>query len=237
MRARTATSRRRGSARRCRPAGACSRSTSGCRRRASRSPGCRRSRPFRRRRTSQGRTAADDAVAHATTFGLPSGSPIYFDMEGYALENAACTQAVQSFVGGVDERASRARATSRASTAARRRRCATCSARGPDGLARTTGWIANWNGVESVFGDPYVSDSVWTNHQRVHQYKGGHKETWGGVTINIDSNVRRRRLSSAAPPVHLRRLRRSSLRRDRSAPATGRRPPPGPTAHSHRPRS
>ena len=39
-----------------------------------------------------------------------------------------------------------------------------------------------------MFGDPYVSDSLWANHQRVHQYKGGHKETWGGVTINIDSN-------------------------------------------------
>ena len=49
-------------------------------------------------------------------------------------------------------------------------------------------WIANWNGVEGVFGDPYVNDSLWANHQRVHQYKGGHKETWGGVTINIDSN-------------------------------------------------
>ena len=50
-------------------------------------------------------------------------------------------------------------------------------------------WIANWNGVESVFGDPYVSDTLWPNHQRVHQYKGGHKETYGGVTINVDSNV------------------------------------------------
>jgi hypothetical protein len=40
-----------------------------------------------------------------------------------------------------------------------------------------------------VFGDAYVSDSVWANHQRIHQYKGGHKETWGGTTINIDSNV------------------------------------------------
>ena len=50
-------------------------------------------------------------------------------------------------------------------------------------------WIANWNGVESVFGDRYVSDSIWANHQRVHQYKGGHKETYGGVTINIDSNI------------------------------------------------
>ena len=30
---------------------------------------------------------------------------------------------------------------------------------------------------------PYVSPPIWANHQRVHQYnKGGHKETWGGVT-------------------------------------------------------
>ena len=49
-------------------------------------------------------------------------------------------------------------------------------------------WIANWNGTESVFGDPYVSDALWTNHQRIHQYRGGHKETWGGVTINIDND-------------------------------------------------
>ena len=53
----------------------------------------------------------------------------------------------------------------------------------PDSL-----WIANWNGNESVFGDPYVSDTLWTNHQRIHQYRGGHKETWGGVTIDIDSD-------------------------------------------------
>src|SRR5581483_4265883 len=28
-----------------------------------------------------------------------------------------------------------------------------------------------------------------TNHQRIHQYKGGHRETYGGVTIDIDSNI------------------------------------------------
>ena len=33
-----------------------------------------------------------------------------------------------------------------------------------------------------------MSDSLWADHQRVHQYKGGHKETWGGVTINVDSD-------------------------------------------------
>ena len=62
-------------------------------------------------------------------------------------------------------------------------------------------WIANWNGVEGVFGDPYVSDSLWPNHQRVHQYKGGHNETWGGVTINIDSNyVDGAVVGNAGPP-------------------------------------
>ena len=73
-----------------------------------------------------------------------------------------------------------------ASTAALRRRCATSrhsARRSPTRRGSRTGTAS-----KSVFGDPHVSDSVWANHQRVHQYKGGHKETWGGVTINIDSN-------------------------------------------------
>src|SRR5262249_5869483 len=38
-------------------------------------------------------------------------------------------------------------------------------------------------------GDPYVSDTYWTNHQRLHQYQGGHRETWGGITIDVDSSI------------------------------------------------
>ena len=48
-------------------------------------------------------------------------------------------------------------------------------------------WIANWNGVMSTV-DPYVPDSAWNPHRRIHQYRGGHDETYGGVTINIDNN-------------------------------------------------
>lgn len=33
------------------------------------------------------------------------------------------------------------------------------------------------------------SDSYWWNHQRLRQFRGGHDETWGGVTINIDSDA------------------------------------------------
>jgi Domain of unknown function (DUF1906) len=134
---------------------------------------------------NQGATAADDAAVEAGGFGLPSGSPVYFDMEGYPLGNAACTKSVQAFViGWVNElRADGFVAGVYGSAASTVKDVSTLGTATPDAI-----WIANWNGVEGVFGDPYVSDSVWANHQRVHQYKGGHKERWGGVSINIDSD-------------------------------------------------
>src|SRR5215203_1356744 len=48
-------------------------------------------------------------------------------------------------------------------------------------------WIANWDGRRTT-DDPYVPDSYWSNHQRIRQYRGGHTETYRGVSINIDSN-------------------------------------------------
>src|SRR3954471_24577137 len=134
---------------------------------------------------AQGRTAADDAATLASGLGLPPGSPVYFDMEGYRTNDAACTRVVQSFVSGwvTELRANGFAAGVYGSAASTVRDVAALGAAIPEAI-----WIANWNGIESVFGDPYVSDSLWANHQRVHQYKGGHNETWGGVTINIDSS-------------------------------------------------
>lgn len=134
---------------------------------------------------TQGAAAADDATGKANGFGLPPGSPIYLDMEGYKVGAAACTRSVQSFiVGWVDRlRADGFLPGVYGSAASTVRDVSTLGDATPDAI-----WIANWNGVEGVFGDPYVSDTVWANHQRVHQYKGGHRETWGGATINIDNN-------------------------------------------------
>jgi hypothetical protein len=134
---------------------------------------------------SQGAAAADDAIAKAQAFGLPAASPIYFDMEGYSTTNAACTKSVQTFVSSwvTELRAGGFVAGVYGSAASTIRDIAVLGTSMPDDA-----WIANWNGVQSVFGDKYVSDSLWANHQRVHQYKGGHKETYGGVTLSIDSN-------------------------------------------------
>ena len=53
-------------------------------------------------------------------------------------------------------------------------------------------WIAAWNNSPNLFGfnrHCALSDSLWTDHQRIHQFLGGHNETWGGVTVNVDVNA------------------------------------------------
>ncbi|HEX6761929.1 MAG TPA: DUF1906 domain-containing protein [Gaiellaceae bacterium] len=134
---------------------------------------------------AQGSAAADDAVSKSNEFGLPAGSPLYLDVEGYATNNASCTRSVQAFVGGwVGElRAIGYVAGVYGSAASTIRDVAVLGASIPDAV-----WIANWNGVQGVFGDPHVSDTLWASHQRVHQYKGGHDETWGGVKLNVDDD-------------------------------------------------
>ncbi len=136
--------------------------------------------------TSQGTAAADDAASKALALGLPGGSPIWFDMEGYKPGNTVCSNAVRAFAAGwtAELRAQGFAPGIYGSAASTIRDVAALGSGVPDVV-----WIANWDGKESVFGDPYVSDAIWANHQRVHQYKGGHNETYGGVTINVDSSV------------------------------------------------
>jgi Domain of unknown function (DUF1906) len=137
---------------------------------------------------TQGTEAADDAVADSTLLALPSGSPIYLDMEAYALSKPACTQAVQAFVSSwvteLHAQGFLAGVYGSAASTIRDLQALTTTSASPDDV-----WIADWNDQQSVFGDPYISDAYWTNHQRLHQYKGGHRETWGGMTIDVDSSI------------------------------------------------
>ena len=61
-------------------------------------------------------------------------------------------------------------------------------------------WSANWNGRADTE-DPNLSADAWPNHQRIHQYRGGHDEVWGGVRINIDSNFIDATTAGTAPAV------------------------------------
>ncbi len=49
-------------------------------------------------------------------------------------------------------------------------------------------WIARWDSNSALTGWSGIPDSQWSDHQRGKQYRGDHNETYGGVTINIDSD-------------------------------------------------
>lgn len=136
--------------------------------------------------TAQGTEAASDAVAKAQSVGIGPGSPIYFDMEAYTRTSSA-TAATLAFLSAWTVRLHSLGYTSGAYSS---------SSSGIADLGRAIGsaytlpddiWTANWNGARNTL-DPYLPSSAWASHQRIHQYRGGHNETYGLVTINVDND-------------------------------------------------
>ncbi|MBS1879947.1 MAG: DUF1906 domain-containing protein [Actinobacteria bacterium] len=134
----------------------------------------------------QGEEAALDAVAKATEEGIGPGSPIYFDMEAYSRTSSA-TSATLAFLQSWTQKLHALGYVSGVYSS---------SSSGIADLAGQLGtgyvlpddlWIANWNNQKNTL-DPAVPSTGWALHQRIHQYQGGHNETYGGVTINIDSD-------------------------------------------------
>jgi hypothetical protein len=134
----------------------------------------------------QGAVAAGDAAGDARLVGIGPGSPIYFDMESYA-RTASASSATLAFLAAWTNRLhalgydSGVYSSSASGIADLVSRLGTLYPQ-PDDI-----WFANWNGRANAL-DPYVPASAWTDQQRIHQYRGGHNETWGGATINIDNN-------------------------------------------------
>jgi hypothetical protein len=148
------------------------------------------SRPQRfttRNAASEGTKAAVDAARKARRLGIPEGKPIYFDMEAYRHRDRACKAAVLRFVDNWVDRLKREGYEP----------CLYSSAKSgirdvgrAEGISKPVAvWFANWNGRAEVYGDPYVPDHWWSPHRRIKQYRGGHRERHGGVTLNIDSNI------------------------------------------------
>jgi glycoside hydrolase-like protein len=136
--------------------------------------------------TAQGVAAAIDAVEEANAVAMGPGSPIYFDMESYSRTSSA-TAATLAFLEAWTRKLHELGYVSGVYSS---------SASGIADLGDEVGtgyelpdqlWIANWNGAQST-SDPVVPSSAWALHQRIHQYRGGHDESYGGVTINIDND-------------------------------------------------
>jgi hypothetical protein len=139
-----------------------------------------------------GISEAAAAADRADALGFTWLAPVYYDMEAYP-RGGECTTVVQAFTEGwvyqLNRRGYQAGFYG-----------SLCSGI-VDQVARLSTaryvpqaiWIASWNNTPNIYGfgaEPCpLPDDLWNNHQRVHQYRGAHDETWGGVTINIDSNA------------------------------------------------
>ena len=151
------------------------------------------SKPYRFTATgaaARGSADGSDAVAAARSLGLLAGSALYADVEHYDRTNASCVAAVRTYVSewtrvlhrngylaGVyvhQDSGLRDLAGSYSSTSLAR----------PDAV-----WMARWDDVATLTGWPTAGNTVWAEWQRAKQYRGDHVETWGGVSLNIDSDI------------------------------------------------
>ncbi|QNP72257.1 DUF1906 domain-containing protein [Streptomyces roseirectus] len=135
--------------------------------------------------TSLGAADAADAVAKASALGMKAGSPIYLDMEPYAITDKACNDAVlayvRSFTKTLRGKVYRAGYYGFTSSSAKAVATATNKTDLPGNL-----WYALWDGQDTTTADwPWGKDQ-FTNHSRGHQYKVNSKETRGGYTITVD---------------------------------------------------
>lgn len=138
------------------------------------------------RASLQGAEAAEDAVAEATAIAIGPGSPIYFDMESYT-PTASSTAATLAFLEAWTERIHALGYVSGVYSSTGSGISDLAAAYGTGYLSPDDIWLANWNNQQST-ADPSVPSTAWPSHQRIHQYRGGHDDTYGGTTINIDSD-------------------------------------------------
>jgi hypothetical protein len=166
--------------------------------------------------TSAGNTAflagadeANKAVDAAWNLGIrPQAgwtAPIYYDIEAYT-RTSLCVQVVKDFSNGwIQQLHSRGYQGGVYSSLCSAIVDLSASFGGSGVVAQDSIWFAAWPynndspsyatytpnlfGLSSCGSGLTLPDAQWANHQRLRQFRGGHNETWGGVTINIDTNA------------------------------------------------
>ena len=138
---------------------------------------------------SQGADEARTAVAAARKLGIPRNSTLFYDLESFDIGNSTCRASALRFLGAwtTELRSSGyySGVYSSASTGIKMLDDARVSASNTVPLPSYI-WIGDWNDERNT-SSTYIRDDGWPG-RRLHQYHGGHDATYGGVTMNIDSD-------------------------------------------------
>lgn len=134
---------------------------------------------------NQGVADGRDAITQAYARGI--SGPLWLDIEGYVANGLSCQPATDAYTKGWMQ-----------TVAANRAYITSLYASYPN-VIRAASWpvaqrpyqvtVPHWNNVPGVYsGLPNLPRSYWVNHQRGHQYRGGHNEVWNGQTYLVDNN-------------------------------------------------
>lgn len=142
------------------------------------------------RARSQGRGEATTAVRAASSLGIVKGSTLWYDLEGFNISNTRCRESALRFLSAWTTRVRDLGYVSGvySSAASGIKMLDDARVNRPKAFALPDRiWIARWDGRANT-STSYIRSDGWRPGGRMKQYRGGHNETWGGVTINIDSN-------------------------------------------------
>lgn len=140
----------------------------------------------------QGVSDADTAGQEAKNLGFPQGTTIYEDMEWFDPSNTACYQAVNAYISGwVTEMGAKWGPSNIYESASDIPDLIQSSGSIPTDMWIAGGgcWSSSFNSNCTVWGNSIIPNGDFVYDQRLYQYTGGHNETYGGVTLNIDSDA------------------------------------------------
>jgi hypothetical protein len=132
--------------------------------------------------TQEGMAAAADAANQAASLGIPSGTPLIYDMEAYG---PGCDFQVTKFLSAWDSEV-QARGYTSGVYESFTNIGALVAAAGSITEPQVI-YYADWDGAATT-SSAYMPAGMWTDHQRIHQYQGSHTETYGGTSIDIDDD-------------------------------------------------
>lgn len=149
----------------------------------------------------QGRDEAAGAVTAAQDLGIAPRSTLWLDVEAFDISQTRCRDATMAYVSSwtreLRDSGYHSGFYSSATSGVRMLEQARVGA--PRKYALPTHiWVGDWNQRQDTMSE-YLADDGWSRG-RVHQYTGPHTETYGGVTLEIDSNYMKVGRGTVAPP-------------------------------------
>ena len=143
-----------------------------------------------RKARDQGRAEAAKTVRVAQSLGIGAGSTMWYDLEGFDVTNTRCRESALRFLHAwtrkIHDLGYKSGVYSSAGSGIKMLDDARVDR--PDAFTLPDFiWIARWDGIANT-STSYIRKDGWLPGGRMKQYQGGHNETWGGVTINIDRN-------------------------------------------------